>query len=85
MTPPSQPADDPDQPAGERDVLAPARGLGLDGLVALLESLDGAEEAAVARSALGAGVPEVVVLEELRREVERRLTRTEAFYDQGQW
>ena len=57
----------------------------LDGLLALLERLDGAEEAAVVRSALAAGVPEVVVLEELRREVERRLTRTEAFYDQGQW
>jgi hypothetical protein len=41
---------DPDDP------LAPARGLGLDGLLALLESLDGAEEAAVVRSALAAGV-----------------------------
>ncbi len=78
MTPPSHPADDP-------DVLAPARGLGLDGLVAMLERLDGAEEAAVVRAALAGGVPEVVVLEKLRREVERRLARTEAFYDQGQW
>ena len=85
MTPPTHPADDPDQPAGERDVLAPARGLGLAGLLSMLESLDGAEEAAVARSALSAGVPELVVLDELRREVERRLARTEAFYDQGQW
>lgn len=78
MTPPSHPADEP-------DVLAPARGLGLDGLLTMLERLDGAEEAAVVRAALAGGVPEVVVLEELRREVERRLARTEAFYDQGQW
>ena len=85
MTPPSHPADDPEQLAGERDVLAPARGLGLESLLTMLASLDGAEEAAVARSALDAGVPEVVVLEELRREVERRLARTEAFYDQSQW
>ena len=60
---------DPDDP------LAPARGLGLDGLLALLESLDGVEEAAVVRSALAAGVPQVVVLDELQREVERRLMR----------
>ena len=60
---------DPDDP------LAPARGLSLDGLLALLESLDGAEEAAVVRSALAAGVPHVVVLDELQREVERRLMR----------
>ena len=60
---------DPDDP------LAPARGLGLDGLLALLESLDGAEEAAVVRSALAAGVPHVVVVEEVQREVERRLMR----------
>jgi hypothetical protein len=67
------------------DPLAPARGLDLDGLLALLERLDGAEEAAVVRSALDAGVPDVVVLEELQREVERRLVRTQAFYDQHQW
>ena len=78
MRPPSHPADD-------RDVLAPARRLGLEGLLALLERLDGAEEAAVVRAALSGGVPEVVVVEELRREVERRLARSEAFYDQGQW
>ena len=60
---------DPDDP------LAPARGLGLDGLLALLESLDGAEEAAVVRSALAAGMPQVVVVDELQREVERRLMR----------
>jgi hypothetical protein len=60
---------DPDDP------LAPARGLGLDGLLALLESLDGAEEAAVVRSALAAGVAPVVVVDELQREVERRLMR----------
>ena len=85
MTPPPHPADDRERPAHERDVLAPARGLGLEGLLTMLGRLDGAEEAEVARSALAAGVPEVVVLEELRREVERRLARTEAFYDQGQW
>jgi hypothetical protein len=67
------------------DPLAPARGLDLDGLLALLERLDGAEEAAVVRGALAAGVPDVVVLEELQREVERRLVRTQAFYDQHQW
>ena len=85
MTPPSHPADDREPSPDDRDVLAPARGLGLEGLLAMLERLDGSEEVAVVRSALGAGVPEVVVLEELRREVERRLTRTEAFYHQGQW
>jgi len=60
---------DPDDP------LAPARGLNLEGLLALLETLDGAEEAAVVRSALEAGVPQVVVVDELQREVERRLMR----------
>jgi hypothetical protein len=47
----------------------------LPGLLALLERLDGAEEAAVVRSALAAGVPREVVVEELEREVERRLAR----------
>jgi hypothetical protein len=47
----------------------------LPGLLALLERLDGAEEAAVVRSALAAGVPREVVLDELEREVERRLAR----------
>jgi hypothetical protein len=60
---------DPDDP------LAPARGQSLEGLLALLERLDGAEEAAVVRSALAAGVPQPRVLDELQREVERRLTR----------
>ena len=57
------------------DPLAPARGQSLDGLLRLLEQLDGAEEAAVVRSALAAGVPEPRVLDELQREVERRLVR----------
>lgn len=57
------------------DPLAPARGLGLDGLLVLLEHLDGAEEAAVVRSAIEAGVPLMVVLDEVQREVERRLLR----------
>ena len=64
------------------DPLAPARGLSVDGLLALLERLEGAEEAAVTRSALTAGVPEAMVLEELQREVERRLMRTRQFYDE---
>jgi hypothetical protein len=67
---------DPDDP------LAPARGLGLEGLLALLEQLEGAEEAAVVREALAAGVPQAMVVEELQREVERRLMRTRQFYDE---
>lgn len=76
---------DPSSPEDTHDVLARAQGLGVDGLLAMLEQLDGAEEAAVVRGALTAGVPSAVVLEELRREVERRLGRTSAFYDQTQW
>jgi hypothetical protein len=64
------------------DPLAPARGLSLDGLLELLEHLDGAEECAVVRGALAAGVPPTVVVEELQREVERRLMRTRRFYDE---
>jgi hypothetical protein len=64
------------------DPLAPARGLSLDGLLHLLEQLEGAEEAAVVRSALEAGVPPAMVVEELQREVERRLMRTQQFYDE---
>jgi hypothetical protein len=67
------------------DPLAPARGLDLDGLLRLLEELDGAEEAAVVRSALDAGVSPIVVVEEVQREVERRLMRTRAFYDEHEW
>ena len=44
----------------------------LDGL---LERLDGAEEAAVVRSALEAGLPRERVLDELSHEVTRRLAR----------
>lgn len=62
---------------GSDDPLAPARGHGLDGLLSLLESLDGAEEAAVVRSALEAGLPLAMVVEEVQREVERRLMRAE--------
>jgi hypothetical protein len=64
------------------DPLAPARGLSLDGLLALLEQLEGAEEVSVVRSALAAGVPAAMVLEEVQREVERRLMRTKQFYDE---
>ncbi len=60
---------DPDDP------LAPARGQSIEGLLRLLERLDGAEEAEVVRSALDAGMPRERVLEELQREVERRLVR----------
>jgi hypothetical protein len=60
---------DPDDP------VALARGQSLDGLLGLLEQLDGAEEAAVVRSALAAGVPRERVLSELQGEVERRLLR----------
>ena len=49
--------------------------LDLDGLLTLLERLDGAEEAAVVRSALAAGVARERVMDELQREVERRLAR----------
>jgi hypothetical protein len=63
---------DPDDP------LAPARGQSLDGLLGLLEQLDGAEEAAVVRSALAAGYARDRVLEELQREFERRLMRVRA-------
>jgi hypothetical protein len=47
----------------------------LEGLLALLERLDGAEEVAVVRSAIDAGVPRERVLDELSREVTRRLAR----------
>ncbi len=77
-------ADPPPSPDPE-DPLAPARGLSLDGLLALLERLDGAEECGVVREALAAGVPDVVVVEELQREVERRLIRSQRFYDETEW
>jgi hypothetical protein len=70
-----------DFPLDPDDPLAPARGQSLDGLLSLLEQLEGAEEAAVTRSALAAGVPPERVVEELQREVERRLMRTRGFYD----
>jgi hypothetical protein len=65
----------PPFPVDPEDPLAAARGQSLDGLLALLERLDGAEEAAVVRSALAAGVARERVLDELQREVERRLQR----------
>jgi len=76
---------DPPPPVDPHDPLAPARGLGLDGLLELLERLDGAEEAAIARGALDAAVPAMVVLEEVQREVERRLIRSARFYDENEW
>ena len=62
-------------PVDPEDPLAPARGQSLDGLLRLLERLDGVEEADVVRSALEAGVPRERVVDELQREVERRLVR----------
>jgi hypothetical protein len=62
-------------PVDPDDPLAPARGQSLDGLLRLLERLDGTEEADVVRSALEAGVPRERVVDELQREVERRLVR----------
>ena len=57
----------------------------IDRLLAALEQLDGAAEAAVVRSALAAGVPEVVATEELEREIERRRARVRDFYDEREW
>jgi len=39
----------------------------------------------VVRGALAAGVPVAVVVEELQREVERRLVRSAHFYDEAEW
>ena len=72
MAPPAQP------PPGERDFEAvdhAAARRDLPALLAMLERLDGAEEAAVVRSALAAGIPYDVALGEVQREVERRLER----------
>ncbi len=65
-------------PVDPEDPLALARGQSIDGLLRLLEQLDGAEEAAVVRSALEAGVSRDRVLDELQHEVERRLMRVRA-------
>jgi hypothetical protein len=51
--------------------------LDLNGLLALLERLDGVEEAEVVRAALEAGLPRERVMEELEAEVRRRLARVE--------
>jgi hypothetical protein len=51
--------------------------LDMEGLIALLERLDGAEEVVVVRAALEYGVPRERVMDELQREVERRLARLE--------
>jgi hypothetical protein len=76
---------DPPTPPDPEDPLAPARGLSLDGLLDLLARLDGEAECAVVRGALAAGVPSMVVVEELQREVERRLIRSRQFYDETEW
>ena len=72
-------------PVDPDDPLAPARGQSLDGLLRLLERLDGEAECGVVREALAAGVPAMVVVEELQREVERRLLRSQRFYDETAW
>jgi hypothetical protein len=77
-------AEPPPSPDPE-DPLAPARGLSLDGLLDLLERLDGEAECGVVREALAAGVSPMVVVEELQREVERRLLRSQRFYDESEW
>ena len=51
--------------------------LDLDGLLALLERLDGVEEAAVVRHALAAGVSRDRVMDELENEIRRRMARLE--------
>ena len=73
----------PPFPMDPDDPLAAARGQSLDGLLRLLEQLDGAEEAAVVRSALAAGVSRERVLDELQHEVERRLARVRE--GPGEW
>jgi hypothetical protein len=65
-------------PVDPEDPLALARGQSIDGLLRLLEQLDGVEEAAVVRSAMEAGVSRDRVLDELQHEVERRLMRVRA-------
>ena len=62
-------------PVDPEDPLALARDQSLDALLDLLERLDGREEADVVRSALAAGMSPTRVIEELQREVERRLVR----------
>ena len=52
--------------------------LDMEGLLTLLERLDGAEEVAVVRAALEYGVPRDRVMDELQLEVERRLARLES-------
>jgi hypothetical protein len=72
-------SEDPDE------LLREARRMSIDGLLGLLEQLDGGEESAVVRGALAAGVPPPLVLDELQREVERRLMRSRRFYDEREW
>jgi hypothetical protein len=70
-------------PLDPEDPLAPARDQSLEGLLSLLERLDGHEEAAVVRSALEAGVSPTRVVDELQHEVERRLARVRDPGDDG--
>ena len=69
----------PEQPPDHEAALGAVHGAAarrdLPALLGMLEALDGAEEVAVVRSALAAGVAYDVALGEVQREVERRLER----------
>ena len=55
-------------------------------VVEIAESSDVApDKLAAPIEALEAGVPAELVVDELQREVERRLMRTRRFYDEGEW
>lgn len=68
----------PDSTPPDDDPLAAVRGRSIRELLTLLEELDGAEEAAVVRNALAAGVAESTVMDELEHEVQRRLLEQRA-------
>ena len=57
----------------------------VDQLLAELEALDGARECEVVRAALQAGVAEMMVIEELEREVQRRRARLQARLASDEW
>ncbi len=69
----------PNEPSDHEAALGAVHGAAarrdLPALLGMLTALDGAEEVAVARSALAGGLAYDVVLAEVQREVERRLAR----------
>ena len=73
---------DPPPPPDPDDPLAPPAVSASTACSPCSSASTAAEEAAVVRGALAAGVPAMVVREELQREVERRLLRTPRFYDE---